>query len=298
MPDFAGIDLNLLVAFDVLMQERNVTRAAGRLGLTQSAMSHTLSRLRVLFADPILARRGSEMVKTALAEQLEGPIRQALSDLGGLVRSRVAFDPATAKRVFRVASSDYGQLVVLPKLVARIAAEAPFVDLVVKTPSHPERVLGDGTFDVAIAPARPETPSGIQRTRLFADRLVVLMRREHPAAHGALDLERYLSLRHALIAPRGGRGGMVDDVLADLGRERRIVLTVPSFLVAPRVLLDADVVLTAPERLARSVADLPLVIRDLPLDVPAFGFFLLWHERSHHDPAHVWLRARIADVCR
>jgi DNA-binding transcriptional LysR family regulator len=295
--NLAGVDLNLLTAFDALLVERNVTRAARRTGISQPAMSHALARLRVLLDDPILVRTAKGMVATARAEALEMPIRRALRDIEDAIRRGPVFDPKTAQRSFAIATGDYGQLVVLPPLLARLAKEAPGIDLRVHAmPDDVVRPLEDSTFDVAVVSIPRDLPGGIVRQKLFDEKFVVVLRTGHKALRRELDLETFVALPHALIAPSGRPTGLVDEVLEKKGLRRRIALTVPHFLVAPLVVASSDLVITLPERVARAfVAMASLQIRKPPFAMAGFTTYQVWHERRRHDPAHAWLRKTISE---
>ena len=303
MPEtpLTSVDLNLLVALDALLGEGNVTRAAARIGLSQPAMSHALGRLRLLFDDPLLIRTPRGMVPTPRAEVLIDPIRRALDDLERAIQKRPAFDPATARRAFTIAAVDYNEMVILPPLLARLSKEAPGVDLVTR-PIRMDEIDDDlecGAMDLAIGALFGEDKAGRYQQRLFTERLVCVVRADHPEVKETISLEQYVELRHALISPRGRKGGMVEDELGKLGLSRRIALTVPHFLVAPLVVAQTDLVLTLAERLARTFAGmLPLRIVSLPLHVPGFSTTQFWHERQNQDPAHAWLRGLIAEVCK
>lgn len=294
-----GIDLNLLVAFDALLAERSVTRAARRIGLTQPAMSHALGRLRDLLDDPILVRSGSGMMATARAEALEEPIRRALREIDDALRTGPTFDPKTSTRTFTLAIGDYGELIVLPPLLARLAREAPGIDLrVLPIPEDYGRLVEDGTVDLVVNPIAAQLPAGLVKQKLFDETFVCLVRKGHRAAR-KLDLSTFVALPHALIAPRGRAGGFVDDALAQKGLTRRIALTVPHFLVAPLVVASSDLILTVPERVARTFVGMaPLQILEPPLPLRGFSTYQVWHERRRTDPAHAWLRSLIAEVCR
>jgi DNA-binding transcriptional LysR family regulator len=297
----SAIDLNLVVALDALLAARSVTRAAGKIGLSQPAMSHALARLRLLFDDPLLVRTPRGMVPTPRAEDLIAPIRRSLAELERTLQRPAPFDPSTARRSFTVAAVDYSEVVVLPALLGRLSREAPGVDLLVRQlrMDRIDEELSVGTSDLAMGVLLGEERAGSYQQRLFQDRFVCVVRRDHPEVKETMTLEQYVGLRHALIAPRGTRGGLVEDALGKLGLSRRVVLAVPQFLVAPLVIAESDLVLTLAERLARTlVQTLPLRIVPLPLEMPGFSTTQFWHERQHQDPAQIWLRGVIAEICR
>ncbi len=296
--DLGAMDLNLLRALDALIAERHVTRAAARLGITQSAASHALARLRELLGDPLLVRgRAGNMLATPRGLALGAVVQRALADVAAAWRPPAAFDPATARRTFHVGASDYAELVLLPALVARLAERAPGVDLFVHAvPRDLAGALAAGDLDAVLAPARPEelTADCYQRL-LFDEHFVCAVRRGHPAAGKRLTLDRFCALRHVLIAPRGTPGGFVDDALAARGRTRHVALHVPHFLIVPHVLATSDLIATVASRVA-AVFSGPhhLVTMRPPIEVSGFAIHLLWHARTQGDDAQRWLREQIA----
>jgi DNA-binding transcriptional LysR family regulator len=297
--DLEQLDLNGLVVLDALLATRNVTSAAQRLRLSQSATSHALARLRASFGDPLLVRGAGGLVPTARAEALAGPLRVALAGLRTAVAGPQPFDPATSRRRFTIATPDYTGLVMLPALTRAIRQAAPGIDLWLRNYEHETAdQLARGDFDAAIGIVRPENDRPGVRTRaLFDERFVCMVRKGHPALGKRWTLERFAALDHALIAPGGQPGGAVDDALAERGLARRVALAIPHFAVAPFVIAQTDLVLTLPERVALTFTKtLPLELVRPPLPVPGFAMILLWHDRMHHDPAHAWLRERIVEV--
>ncbi len=297
--ELARVDLNLLRVLDVLLAERHVTRAAARLGLTQSTASHALARLRAQLGDPLLVRgpRGA-LVPTARAEALAPVVTRALGELAAIWRGG-AFEPATAARTFHIAAGDFAELVLLPALVTRLARLAPRVELFMRpVPDDIVGALAAGAIDVALAPARPrDLSAGCFQRHLFDETFTCAMRAEHPATRGRLTLERFCQLDHLLIAPRGTAGGPVDDALAALGRRRRVAVAVPHFLVAPLVLAATDLIATIPRRVALAFEpSLGLALRPPPVEVPGFSVHALWHERTAADPAQRWLRDQLVAV--
>lgn len=293
------VDLNLLVALDVLLAERHVTRAAARLGITQSAASHALARLRDLLGDPLLVRGpGGPLIPSARALQLAPQLRKVLEDLAGVLRAET-FDPATARRTFRIGGSDYVELVLLPRLMARLARVAPNVDLWVHAFDDMGDVeLASGKLDCVLAPPRPaERPSGMFEKVILRESFTCVLRAGHPLARSRLTLARYCELAHLMVAPRGTPGSFVDDALAAAGRTRRVALAVPHFLVVPYVIAATDLVATLASRIAQLFsATLDLVMMPPPVAIAGFSIALTWHERNHHDPAQRWFRDQIAAV--
>ncbi len=297
--DTLAIDPNLLPVLDALLQERNVSRAAQRLGRTQPAISHALARLREQLGDPLLVRVGQRFALTPRAEALREPLKALLGELSVLLRPPPTFAPATAERAFRLLATDYIAAVVLPPLIERVRSSAPGVDLNLRPPSPDyTALLRDGESDLGFIVKRP-AEAGLRARKLFLDRFVCVLRHDHPAG-ARLDLATFLRLPHALVAPLGNPGNFVDSALAELGHgKRRIALTVPHFFLAPAIIAASDLVITLPERVARLIArEHPLRVVPLPIRMAAFEVSLAWHERVHHDPGNTWLRAEIVAALR
>lgn len=295
----AAVDLNLLRALDALLAERHVTRAAARLGVTQSAASHALARLRELLGDPLLVRGpGGALLPTPRADELGPVVRRALGELAAAWRG-AAFDPATAVRTFHLGAGDYAELVLLPGLVARLARLGPRLDLFVHpVPEDIPGVLARGELDAILAPARARdlVAGGFQR-HLFDESFTTAVRADHPSAGGRMTLDRFCALDHLLVAPRGTAGSFVDDALAALGRRRRVALAVPHFLIVPHVIAATDLVVTVASRLAAAFAETHrLVLRPPPVELAGFPIHLLWHERTAADAGQRWLRDQIVAV--
>ena len=297
--NLASVDLNLLVALDALLAERSVTRAARRLGLSQPAASHALGRLRYLLGDPLLVRSGSQMVLTPRAETLVGRVRAALDAAANVLEAPGAFDPARETRPLRLAGTDFTQVGLLPRLSARLAEEAPALDVWVH-PNSDEMLslVAQGEIDIALGPVRGLAVN-LEKESLFEERFVCMVREGHPLARGRVTIERFAKARHAMIAPRGTAGGIVDDLLLRHGLARRVALRIPHFLVAPHVVAQTDLVLTLPERVARLYEKhLAIRILRLPMEVPGFTVSMVWHVRSQSDPAQVWIRRMIREVAK
>jgi DNA-binding transcriptional LysR family regulator len=303
MPELRNFDLNLLVAFDLLMQEQNVSRAADRMFVSQSAMSHILQRLRQQLDDPLLVKTPSGMMPTDRALALIGPVKAILRDIRRLISTREEFDPAKSVRRFVIAATDYMDLLVIPALVERIARYAPGIDIHVKqteTP-FPERELEYNDLDVVLGfETILKPPAYMTVEELFDDRMACLVRRNHPANRGErLTLDEYVSKKHMLISRTGTRIGLIDAWLAEKGLERRITLIVPHFLSAPFIVAKTDMLLSLPERIAEKFVGLaPLSVLSVPFDLPAYDLVMVWHPLRETDPAHRWLRDEILAVCQ
>lgn len=295
-----AVDLNLLVALDALLAEAHVTRAAKRVGLTQSAMSHALARLRELFGDELLVRTPRGMVLTERAAALGLPVRQAVTQVTSVLSPPKPFDPRTLRRTFAISTADYGAIVLLPKLFAKLRVVAPHVILRLRpTTVDPEADLERGELDLVIAAQPPPLPPRLIASRLWRDRFVCVVREGHPRVGKRMTLSRFVELDHAQIAMRGQPGGPVDDALAKLGLSRRVVLYLAHFLVAPQVIAESDLVMVLAERIAKQFAPhLRLRVLPVPVEVVGFEIWQMWHGRQQADRAHAWLRGVISEVAR
>ena len=298
--DLAGIDLNLLVALDVLVREESVTGAGKRIGLSQPAMSNVLSRLRSLLDDPVLVRTSKGMVPTPRALELVGPVRSGLAEIEVALRAGGKFDPASARARFVMAVTDHISPLFIPRLVSRLVREAPGIDLelVPWLGDQTFRGVQEGRVDLAIAVGNLQNvPAGLYKRNLFQDPFICMVREDHPDVGERLTLETYCALKHVLVSPGGGRDGLVDMILAPMGLSRRVAVVVPTFLTAPFIVAASDMVVTISEWVARPFADL-LAVRLLepPIEVRGDGWFALWHERTRHDPRHRWFRDLLVDI--
>lgn len=293
MTKLAGIDLNLLTALDALLEARNVTRAAQSLGLTQPAASHALRRLRELLGDELLVRTAGGMVPTPRALELRPAVRAALEAAEVVLRAAPAFDPATAERTFVVNMVDQAAFLLMPPLVERLSREAPRVRIEIRP--GPVDVLAED-LDLLVGLFRTR-PANVRDEPLFREEFACVIRKGSAASRGRFDLDRFLSLPHLLVAPRGAPGSPLDDTLAKAGHKRRVVLTVPHFLVAPHVIARSDLVWTAPARLAKAfAAQLPIVTREPPFRIEGFRVAMRWHQRLDRDPGLAWLREMLRAV--
>jgi len=291
--DLRRIDLNLLVTLDALLEERNVTRAAARLGMSQPAASRALGRLRDMFSDALLVDGPGGYLLSARATELRPALRQILAGVGALLEAR-PFDPAVATGPLRLLMTDLHAAVLAPHLLSRLAEEAPAVDLDILPPGPAiAAMLENETVDAAVGVIE-EAPSGILRRKLFEDRFVTIMRKGHPAGGKTLTLDTYLTLDHMTINVTGTGPAPVDELLAAMGRRRRVRMRVPNFFAAMEIAAGSDLVMTLPESLARTAAGAArFVMLPPPLDLGPIAVSLLWHARDQDAPRHVWLRSLI-----
>ncbi|MEX3984809.1 LysR family transcriptional regulator [Paraburkholderia sp. EG287A] len=290
------LDLNLLRALDALLDERNVTRAAQRLSLTQPAVSAMLTRLRESFGDPLFVRSQRGIVPTERALQLAAPLKQVLSEIEQMLQPQ-AFAPAEAEMTLTLASTDYALRAVVVPYLARLRETAPGVRAMIVPVQHERLQAQLESGDVDLALITPETtPADLHARRLFDERYVCVMRADHPAAQRRLTLDRFCALDHALVSYAGGSlSGVTDEALARVGRTRRVTVSVNSFLVLPDILLTSDLIAVVPSRLVKDAAGLAVV--EPPLAIPGFTKTLAWHERTHRSPGHQWARALLFETC-
>ncbi|NTX01749.1 MULTISPECIES: LysR family transcriptional regulator [Myxococcus] len=294
--DLSGVNLNLVVALDALLTEGNVTRAATRVGITQSAMSHALRQLREQFGDALLIRGRGGMIRTPRAEQLAAPLHRGLLEVQRALRNESVFEARTSARRFTIASGDYFAAALLPPLLEMFDDEAPRVDLTIRplVVSQVEAQLESGEVDLVIG-AYPDPAPALRQQKLFTEDFVCVVRRDNSLVKEELDLETYLRLPHVLVSPRGEGAGAVDVALERLGRSRRIGLRIPYFLTAAISMVRSNHVLTAPRRLAELFLDLcPLRILPPPVSLRPFDVLQVWHERFDDEPAHRWLRGMVS----
>lgn len=291
--DLRRIDLNLLVALEALLDEKNVTRAAHRLGMSQPAASRALGRLRALFSDVLLVDGPGGYVLSSRAEELRPLLRHTLAGIGEMLEAN-RFDPATATGQIRLLMPDLQAAVLAPQLLARLAQEAPSLDLDIAAPgTNGMEALEQGTADAMVA-LIDEAPAGIHRRRLYDEELVTLMRADHPACAKKLTLARFLALEHIVVSVTGIGPAPVDAALARLGRTRRVKLRVPNFFAAVEIAARSDLIMTLPASLARVAANMRrLVSLPPPLDLGSFTMSLAWHARQQDAPRHIWLRRAI-----
>lgn len=292
-----AIDLNLLVILDALIEERSVRRCGERIGLSQSATSHALERLRRLLGDELLVRTPAGMEPTPRAQELAGPVRLALRDIeAALMPAR--FDPASAENTFAIAVETYETIILLPGLVDLMQQEAPRAALHVRSGSLEDILAGidAGRVDVAIGTFQ-DLPERFMTCGVVSDGHACVVRQGHPLAAAPLTLERYLAAVHLRVSMSGAGTDPVDAALAGQGMRRRVSLQLPHGLAAVVALMRSDLVATVSCGAARAFAEgAPLSILDLPFAMPPTAFRLIWNRRFNDSPAHAWLRRRLVAI--
>ncbi len=302
MTELRNFDINLLVAFKALMRERNVSRAAEKMFITQSAMSHVLHRLRQQLDDPVLVKTSHGMQPTERALALIEPVEKILHEIELLLHQPTSFDPASSMRRFVLGATDYLEFLLLPPLINQIIPMAPAVDIhIQRTASEfPSESLENNTLDMVLGfEVMLSPPAQFHRQTLFDDRMACVVRKDHPLAQeGELTMQQYLQANHMLISRTGSNMGVIDDWLAQRKFERRIGLIVPHFLSAPLIVAQTDYILSLPLRIGQQFASFaPLQVLPLPFELPVFKQVMIWHPLRDKEPGHIWLRQQIIDVC-
>jgi DNA-binding transcriptional LysR family regulator len=300
--NLAAVDLNLLVAFQSLMEERHVTRAGQRVGLAQPSMSSALNRLRVLFNDELFVRTAAGMQPTAKALSLARPVSEALGQIKGILDPETPFDPKTARHRFTIAATDYGDLVIVPRLVESLRREAPGVDLRVRAITNALEsltLLERGEIDALVGGHLPDTVRTVRHT-LFNERFVCIRDTKLAESAPHLSAADYARFPHALFSSTGGDGApsAIDTILKENGSARRIALTPPHIVAVPFAVANTDLIASMAERVARTFAQVAgVTIVPLPYDVPAFAIDLLCARRATSNTSTQWLMDLIVATC-
>lgn len=295
MRNIRNLDLNLLRTLDALLDEGSVTRAAERLALTQPAVSGMLTRLRDSFDDPLFVRSQRGLVPTIRAQELALPIKRVLGEIEGMLQPS-DFEPEKTRLTLSIAATDYAQRTILIPLLAALREQAPGIRVSVRAVDElrVEHQLASGELDMAIL-TPDSVHQGLHARPLYEEYYVCVLRQGHPDAEN-LDLERFCALEHAIVSlDTGSFQGVTDDALTSIGRVRRVSLSVPSFLMLLEILRSSDLIAVLPQRLIQ-LGDGLCVIKP-PLPIPGFRKVVAWHERTHHHPAHRWVRALLSSVC-
>lgn len=304
------VDLNLLIYLDVLLREKNVTRAAEQLGVTQPAMSNILRRLRTLFNDPLLIRSSEGMTPTERALELQPRIREVLADLSQILEPRTEFRPYTSSRVFRIMTSDYAEATLVPRLAKAMRNEAPNVVLDFLTPSDVSyRDMEQGKVDLAINRFN-EIPQSFHQVLVWRDSFSCLLA-DNNSSIDHFNLKSYLEAQHIWVSKTGmgvgfgvnpeksGGLGWIDQALDRIGQKRKISIFTRHYQMPALLAANADLIATLPTRVARLQAQNPrIVIKDPPFYIPEFELKMAWCPLLHHHPAHRWLRQLIMFTAR
>lgn len=294
----SSIDLNLLSVFQEVYRERQISAAARRLGLTQSAVSNALGRLRRTFDDELFVRTAHGMQPTPLAQQMAEPIGAAMAQVALALSQRSRFDPATSGRRFTLAMTDVGEVHFMPVLIERCRAVAPNVEIS-SIRAHGLTLKDDmetGRVDLAIG-AFEDVSEALYHRALFRQRFVSMFRKEHPLARGKVDLARFVAASHLIVDAAQSPYDRINGLLEKAGVTAGTRFRVPHFTAVPYIVGTSDLVVTVPQKLAESAAS-PFGLKwiEPPLALPTLQTNVFWHRRFNHDPGIQWLRGLIADV--
>lgn len=294
----SDIDLNLFVVFDAIYTEGNLTRAGEIIGITQPAVSNSLSRLRNLFDDPLFVRTAEGMVPTPVAQNIIGSVRQALGLIRSSVQESESFDPAVSDKRFRVSMTDLSQAILLPRLFSSIKSQAPMVAIDCYQVHRRDLSIELASGNVDLAIDVPHTPDPqMNHTQLASHPYVCVVSKKNTLVGDSLDLETYLKLEHIHISSRRGGLGHVDLALGKMGKKRNVSLRTQHYLSTPQLVHDGDFALTVPQIFANFMTNLLGVkYYDLPFEVPNLESHLYWHESTDKDQANTWMRELIFEV--
>jgi DNA-binding transcriptional LysR family regulator len=294
------LDLTLLIVFEKLLKTRSMTAVADEMGLTQSAVSHAVGRLRSIFDDPLFVRNGAGVAPTARAVRLGAPLSEALATLRDAANIGRSFDPASAARRFAIAAPDTIVATLAETALAALANEAPRCQILFRvfSPESAMAAVADGEVDLAIG-AFADPPREIVSVPLAHETFRVAARRDHPRLSGPLDLDAYCALDHLLVSHEAEPRGMVDAILAGLGRRRRVAAVMPQLLLAFAAASQSEAIVTAPVSACRYAASLfPLALHAPPIEIPGLALTLLRHREGMADPALAWLAGLATEALR
>ncbi|WFU05165.1 LysR family transcriptional regulator (plasmid) [Rhizobium sp. CB3171] len=293
-------DLNLLPVFLALMEERSVTRAAARLGITQPALSNSLNRLRETLRDPLFIRERYGIKPTQLAEEIAPTIEAALAQLDDLILNQQEFRPAEAERLFTLAPNSYVELVLMPALVAKMRELAPGIKLRMTAFGNDLAETGVVSGSTAMVLGRiVDPPNNLVVQHLMDDGLACVVRRDHPDIDDSISREQYESLKHVNVLPPGRLRVGLFQALGQQNLKREVAVSVTHFLAVPAMLAVTDYCATLPRLICRSLdGDSRLKVLPTPVDLGTFPVEMAWHVRYRHDPAHRWLRSVIGELAK
>lgn len=288
-----NVDLNLLIVFDCIYQERSITAAGVRLGRTQSAISHSLEKLRTLFDDPLFVRTANKMRPTPRADQLAVAVRKALSTIQDVLVVPEEFSPKNLERTFVISMSDYCEIVVLPRLIQALHRLAPMVKIDILSPatSEPQLGLESGTFDLIIG--NKDLERGIFQRRLYMDEFICMVNRDHATIQGTITMNDYLENSHVLFAPQG-KADSLEKSLRKQNIKRPVIARLPNITVIPHILKHTPYIVTLPRKLAEALDVSSLQMLAPPMSLPQIPVMQYWHEAMNHDPVHKWFRGVIS----
>ncbi len=294
-------DLNLLVLFDCIAEELQLSRAAKRVGLSQPAMSRSLQRLREEFDDPLFTRTSQGLIPTRKSIQLLPQIKRILAESSRLYEQE-KFEISRAEGTIVIAGTDFIDYLLMPPVVSRVMRDAPKLKVVTRTvgSTNPTQDLEKGQFDIGIAGFFTDLKGSLYRSKLFTENFAGLVRKNHPILRrSSVGIEDYVAYPHLLISPHGTLEGVVDQILAKKGLKRHVQFAIANFQTPGRIIESSDLILTAPSRLITQFCkDFEVRSFKLPLKIPGFTVSQVWHERTHHNPLHQWFRAQLQAIAK
>ncbi|OGP08098.1 MAG: hypothetical protein A2048_00290 [Deltaproteobacteria bacterium GWA2_45_12] len=298
--NLSTIDLNLLVAFEAIYAERNISRAAEKMGLSQPAMSGALARLKDVYKDELFVRSSKGMIPTHKAEKLIEGVKKALTHVRDSLAEETPFDPQECRETFRLAMSDWLALHLLPKISLWLRREAPGMNLIISHLSPPKmhEALMVGELDLGIS-GQPHRGSGTYRQKLYTEHYQCVVWKGHPKIKKILSLKDYVAHPHVLFSPEGKGSGAVDKALAKKGLTRRVTLRVAYSVIIPVVIRNTDLIATIPAPIARLFSDtMDILMFPPPISLPGHDMVQYWNKENHTNPAHRWFRNGLAQLCR
>ncbi len=297
MKELNKLDFNLIKALDALLTENSVTRAAERIGVTQPAMSGMLIRLREAFNDPLFIRVQRGVCPTDRAKSLILPVKQILGQVNDLLKP-AEFIPETADVTFNIAATDYALRAIAIPFIVHLKKIAPNIKIALLPidSSNINDELERGELDLVLL-TRENTPNDLHMRTLYDEHYVCVFRKGHPLVQSeSITIEQFCSADHVLVSYSGGKfRGITDDVLSQIGHERNVSLSIKCFSLVTDIILSTDMISVLPSRLLSGVEG--IVSLYAPIDIPGFQQVVAWHERSHQDPAHQWIRNILFESC-
>lgn len=292
----SAIDINLLIVFQAIEDHRHITRAAKSLGLTQSAVSHSLGRLREVFKDSLFIKTSRGMVPTKKANEVASALPALLADLSDLFLNKEVFRPDKINRTFRIQTTDLIEHMLLPSILGLQQQSAMGLKVAFGNVGYalPQRLLEDGKVDLAVAGFFGKLPDGFFSQLLFDDSFRCCVSKSHPVVKRRLSLKQYCQFSHVLIAPSGELSGKVDKILKKQKVQRNVVVGTSGFLSAGWAVAQSDAILTAPGKLISGFEKyLPVKSMVPPIAIPDIKIVQVWHARQHNDPEHRWFREKM-----
>lgn len=290
--DFRGLDLNLLLLLDALAQDPNQTRAAKTLKISQPTVSASLAKLRKILKDDLIVKSGASFRPTPRLQSIGPAIKHILNTLNEDIIGQEAFDPLHETRPLVLATSDVGEMILLPALIARLKVIAPHMPIrsIVAKPAELEEALGEGKIDLAVGYFPDITQSTIFQQLLFEQGFVCLVGDDHSEIGASLSLEQFLRCDHIVVFHEGRSQEVFENNLKTLGLKRRMAVQVPHFLSVPFMLASSDLIVTVPRVMGLRLLPYGIKMFDPPMPTPMIPVKQFWHRRFASNPRTVWIR--------